>query len=143
MEFENTIPSNLSCWYDSTTQSVQCANTGGASRPRVVTTPTVSPSVKVTTPQIQSGQTTLDKILSTFLQFTALQKNAPYVPTTTQPQSYGYGGLNNSQVLPQALPNAGATFGANLQQFVENNTGLLLIIGGAAVLLFMSPPRRR
>lgn len=96
-------------------------------------------NVKITTPSMQSGQTTLDKILGTFLSFTALQKGAGYVPTTTQP-------VNQYQTTPQdyyanqlALQQAGAgaTVGARLEQFVTDNVGIIAI-GAIAFVLFKS-----
>lgn len=106
-------------------QTTGGANTGG---------------VKITTPQMQSGQTTLDKVLATFLSAFAIQKQAAYVPTTTQPNQ-GYGGQMDAQTLAylqqQQLGGTGATFGASIEQFVTNNTGLILI-GGIAFVLFKS-----
>lgn len=90
-------------------------------------------NVKITTPQMQSGQTTFDKILSTFLSSFALAKGAGYVPTTTQPQQ-------QIPYFPPAIDNsnyggAGATLGASLQNFVTNNTGVIAVAVVGYVLL--------
>lgn len=94
-----------------------------------------------------SGQTTLDKILQTALQSVALLRNAPYIPTEEVPTGlYGYSNPNaNSALMQQQLlaqqlaaqNNAGANFGASVQDFLTNNTGIILI-GVVAYMLLMS-----
>lgn len=95
------------------------------------------------TPQVKVGGTTLDKLLATLLSFTALQKGAGYVPTTQQPVDYN-ALAQQSAYQQQALyqqnlgnNNPNANFGAKLQAFIEQNTGVVavVVIGG---VLFMS-----
>jgi hypothetical protein len=95
--------------------------------------------VKITTPQMKSGQTTLDKILSTTLSLFALHKQAPYVPTTTQPAQPTYNPYPTNYDPNQVAigGGAGATLGASLESFVANNTGILLV-GVVAAVLFKS-----
>lgn len=94
--------------------------------------------------QISTGQTTFDKILSTFLSSVALFKNASYVPTTVQPvnqypsSAYDY----QQQALLQQQLYAQQSTGANIENFIRNNTGLLLVVGLGFVLLMTKPPRR-
>lgn len=86
---------------------------------------------------IVTGQTTFDKVLSTFLSSLALWKGAGYVPTTVQPVgNAGY--QSNDYALQQYLLQqqyANQSTGANIENFLKNNTGLLLMVGVGVVLL--------
>lgn len=89
------------------------------------------------------GQTTLDKIFATALQSLALLRGSPYVPTEEVPaglyqqqqQQYPIQYQQNPYIPP--TNGTGATFGASLESFVTNNTGLILI-GVVAIVLFQS-----
>lgn len=109
--------------------------------PNLQTTPTFNPNaptnVKITTPQMQAGQTRLDKILGTFLSFVALNKGAGYVPTNTPPPQQGYSLPADYYANQNAVGNTGATFGASIEQFVTQNTGLIAV-GVVAYVLFKS-----
>lgn len=107
-----------------------------STNPRISTTP--SGVIRVT-----QGQTTLDKILQAALSSVALLRGAQYVPTEEVPA-----GLYASQFpqypqgyYPQTQPisdgGTGATFGAGLESFIRNNTGLIAV-GLVGYLLLMS-----
>lgn len=98
---------------------------------------------------ITSNLSWLDKLLATMTSIYAINQKAPYIPTTgsitntgRNIQQYPQGGYPQYPVGYQG-GNAGAQFGGSLQNFVQNNTGLLLIGGAALVLLMMKPPSRR
>lgn len=152
--FSNTIPSGTSCWYDSATQSVQCANTGSVTRPRVVTTSGGNSGVTVqtnpNTGQVQisqnAGNPSIQQWIDAALSGLALFRNAPYVPTTTQPNAVGGGGNYPAQNLTpeqMAMLYGSQNQGLGLDAFIQNNKGMLLIGGIALVLLFMKPPSRK
>jgi len=90
------------------------------------------------TTQVRVGGTTLDKLLNTLTTSLALFKNAPYIPTTQQPIQ------QQQQYFPEAVlqpsqnyNSTGATFGASIENFVTNNTGVIAI-GVVAYVLLMS-----
>lgn len=98
--------------------------------------------------QVSGG--TLNTILNDVLSGLAILNKRPYVPTTTQPVSpYGssVSAINPATGIPYQTGlvtggSAGANIGATLQNFVQNNTGILLIAGAAFLLLQMKPVRR-
>lgn len=112
---------------------------GGSEFPRPNTQTNTQPKIYTNAGGViaQSGQTTLDKILGTFLSSVALFKNAPYVPTAVVPQQ-------QPQVIyqPSATENynggsGGSGIGSQIENLITNNTGLILI-GGLAFVLFKS-----
>jgi hypothetical protein len=130
-------------WGQGTTWSLPTLQGQDFSDLRNILNAQTSGAVKITTPQMQANTTSFDKILSTFLSAFALHKNAPYVPTTTVPNQYGGGGLDAQtlQILAQQQAlgsgSTGATFGATVEQFVTQNTGLIAV-GVIAYVLFKS-----
>lgn len=92
------------------------------------------------TVQATAGQTTLDKLLNALTTNLAIIKGRGYIPTTQQPVDYSALALAQQPYLNPAINpnlgsgNTGATFGATLEQFVANNTGLLLVLGAGIVL---------
>jgi hypothetical protein len=100
---------------------------------------------------INTGQTTLDKILSAISSNLATIYGRSYVPTTVIPTSANQstGGLNNQQTYnpnlllqAQLLQQQQGSTGANVENFIKNNTGLILLAVGAFVLLQMKPISR-
>lgn len=95
--------------------------------------------------QIQTGQTTFDKVLNTITSMTALFKGANYVPTTTIPANNyttptGAGDYQTQLLLQQMYQQQNSLTGkaaTGIENFVKENTGLLLI-GGVGLFLFMS-----
>lgn len=97
---------------------------------------------------VNSGQTTFDKVLATILAGAAIIKNRPYIPTTQHPVSENagmsaeyYAALMAANQRNLAVDTEST--GANIENFIKNNTGLLLALGGAFVLLQMRPVGRR
>jgi hypothetical protein len=94
------------------------------------------------TPILSAGGTTLDKLLAALTTNIAIIKGAGYIPTTQQPNSgmtaAQYQAILSQQALAQQQGGGlGANLGNDIQNFVQNNTGLLLI-GVVALVLFKS-----
>lgn len=86
------------------------------------------------TPQISTGGTTLDKLLTALTTNIAIIKGAGYIPTQTQPQQQV---INPYPIGVNPYPvnnNIGGSLGTDIQNFITNNTGLLLIAGVGVVL---------
>lgn len=91
------------------------------------------------TPQVSAGGTTLDKLLAALTTNLALIKGAGYIPTTQQPQQQYYDNPYAVNPYQNSIGggSTGASFGAGIESFIANNTGLLLI-GVVALVLFKS-----
>jgi|CXWL01.1.fsa_nt_gi hypothetical protein len=96
------------------------------------------PTATMTAGGVTTQATNLDKILQGILSGFALFQKAPYVPTTIQPRQ-------EPQIIYQPTGNqyaSGGNTGSQIQEFIQNNTGLLLVGGLVVVAFFMKPPRR-
>jgi len=95
--------------------------------------------------EISQNPDRLQQWINAGLSSLALIRNASTVPTTTPASGYSNNGQYDAQTLAllqqqQLLAQqggTGASFGAGIESFVKNNTGLLLV-GVIALVLFKS-----
>ena len=132
----NVIPGTGIVDVYSTLRPIDLSSIRNATDPRIATTP--GGVVRV-----NQGQTTLDKILQTALQSVALLRGAQYIPTEEVPAGL-YGPQYSQSPYPYPYPtqpisdgSTGATFGASIESFLRNNTGLIAI-GLIGYMLLMS-----
>lgn len=102
---------------------------------------------------VRQGQTTLDKILATFLDTLRIGQGVTspqgFNPSSqTSPDARNYQNPAGGGLSPEALAilygrgSSGGT-GDNIESFIRENTGLLLIGGVVVVALMMKPPTVR
>jgi len=147
------IPAGQQCSINFVTGQLEC--TSSTTRPRVVTTPSYNPNVSVqtnpNTGQVMvsqnAGNPQIQQWIDAALSGLALFRNAPYVPTTTQPAAINSQGSYQQTLTPEQLAalygNNQNNFGGQLQSFIQNNTGVVLLAGVGLVLFLMKPPSRR
>lgn len=105
-------------------------------------------STNPSTGQIQINQNVgIQKWIDAALASFAIWRGASSIPTYTQAQPqmqyYQQPALTNEQLAALYGVQNQSNFSGKVQQFIEQNTGVVLLIGVGAVLFFLQPPRRR